>query len=71
MASDLAAVSRGARFSALERLRGLVAASEVLDGELVAAVRLARAEGASPALLAWILGVDRSTLYRRYLSGQS
>lgn len=57
-----------ASWTALERLRGLLAARELFDAELRDAVRAARAEGADVFLLARLLGVDRSTVYRRYLA---
>lgn len=40
----------------------------LFDVEIAAAVRAARAEGADVFLLAELVGVDRSTLYRRYLT---
>jgi hypothetical protein len=55
--------------TALDRLRGLLAARELIDAEVAGTVRAARAEGAGVWTLALLLGCDRSTLYRRYLSG--
>jgi hypothetical protein len=62
--------SRGAerRWTALDRLRGLVVASESFQAGIGEAVRETWREGVSVFELAAILGVDRSTVYRRYLS---
>ncbi|MCU1495377.1 MAG: hypothetical protein JWO62_3141 [Acidimicrobiaceae bacterium] len=54
--------------TAMDRLRGLIAAVELVEGELPLAVKAARDEGADVLELAWLLGVDRSTVYRRYLA---
>jgi IS30 family transposase len=52
----------------LGRIRGLADARDVLEEELRRSVRAARDEGTSAWSIAWALGVDRSTVYRRYLS---
>lgn len=57
--------------AAMVRVAGLVETLRLLDSELIAAVRVARATGADGSELARLLGVHRSTLYRRYLTGFS
>jgi hypothetical protein len=52
----------------LGRIRGLADAEAVLEDELRRAVREARDNGTSAWSIAWALRVDRSTVYRRYLS---
>jgi len=68
--SDTSAVLRASErcWTAMDLLRGLVVASENVQAGINEAVRAAWREGATGFELASILGVDRSTVYRRYLS---
>lgn len=52
----------------MDLLRGLVVASDRVQAGISEAVQAAWREGATGFELATILGVDRSTVYRRYLS---
>jgi hypothetical protein len=58
------------RASGLELVYGLIAVRETVNGHLCEAVAIAHAEGVNVLLLANILGMDRSTVYRRYLSSE-
>ena len=68
--SDTSAVLRASErcWTATDLLRGLVVASERVQAGISEAVRAAWRDGATGCELAAILGVDRSTVYRRYLS---
>jgi len=68
--SETSAVARASErcWTAMDLLRGLVVASERVQAGISEAVRAAWREGATGFELAAILGVDRSTVYRRYLS---
>src|SRR4051794_3413322 len=50
----------------LDRLRGLLAVRELLDAAIGAAVRDCEAARVDRTTVAAVLGVHRSTLYRRY-----
>lgn len=52
--------------SPLDELRSLVVARRYLDGEIGRLTELALAENASRSALAYLLGISRATLYRRY-----
>jgi hypothetical protein len=51
----------------LEEVRGLVAARTVLDNALADLVRDCVRANIDRSALAFALGIDRSTLYRRYV----
>lgn len=55
--------------AASAQLVGLVAAIAVLEAKLRLATSLALAEGASVSVVAAVLGVHRSSIYRRYARG--
>jgi transcriptional regulator of acetoin/glycerol metabolism len=50
----------------LEEVRGLVVARTLIDDALTALVRTALSADVDRSALALALGIDRSTLYRRY-----
>ena len=52
--------------SALDDLRALVVTRKYLDGEINRLAEVALAENASRSSLAYLLGISRATLYRRY-----
>lgn len=51
----------------LEEVRGLVAARTLLDNALADLIRTAVRANVDRSALAFALGIDRSTLYRRYV----
>jgi len=54
--------------SALDDLRALVRARELLDSEIGRLAKEATAQGESRSALARVLGVSRATFYRRLAS---
>jgi DNA-binding NtrC family response regulator len=61
----------GGRPGAVEWLRMVLYLRETLERALVEAVEACADAGVDRAEVAELLGVHRSTLYRRYLGGQS
>jgi hypothetical protein len=55
------------RSGLLDEVRGLVAARSLLDNTLAARIAECIGAGVDRSTLANVLGVDRSTLYRRYV----
>lgn len=51
----------------LDEVRGLVAARSLVDDALAASVRECIAAGVDRSAVAFLLGIDRSTLYRRFV----
>ena len=53
----------------LDEVRGLVAARTLIDNALEQKIADCVAADLDRSMLAYVLGVDRSTLYRRYVWG--
>jgi hypothetical protein len=62
--------ARGRNRLAVERLKGLLLASETLDAEIRGAIACCLKLGVGATLLARVLGVHRATIYRRYAGGR-